>query len=262
VSHRAPGFAFEPALFAPHAAAHAPRFAQAAPFAHAVLDHLLPAPLADDLAAAFPAPTHPHWKRVDHAEQAGRLGHLQRGGFEGVDPLVRHTLNELNGAVFLRFLEDLTGLRGLIPDPSFRAAGLHLTVPGGHLDLHADFNRDRFRDLSRVLTVLLYLNPGWDDRWGGHLELWPPDLSRCVTRIAPLHNRCVVLQNDDAGYHGHPSPLRCPDDRARQSLAAYYYMSDAARVAQDPRYEPSPARGATWVRPLNRLAEELRLDTV
>ena len=111
-----PGFFFEPALFAGHVARHAARFTSAAPFAHAVMDDFLPAPLADALAAAFPAPSHPHWKRVDHAEQAGRLGHLQRADFEGVDPLVRHTLDQLNGAVFLRFLEQLSGLRGLIAE--------------------------------------------------------------------------------------------------------------------------------------------------
>ncbi|MCA9579776.1 MAG: 2OG-Fe(II) oxygenase, partial [Myxococcales bacterium] len=238
MSLAAPGFFFEPDAFEAHARAHAGRFAEATPFPHAVIDQLLDPALADALADAFPTPAHPHWKRVDHPEQAARLGHLQRSGFEGVSPLLRHTLAELNGAEFLGFLERLTGLRGLVPDPAFRAAGLHMTLPGGHLDLHADFNRDRFRDLSRVLTVLVYLNPGWDDAWGGALELWPPDLTECAARIAPTHNRCVVLQNGDTGYHGHPSPLRCPPDRARQSLAAYYYLSDAARAQQDPTYQP------------------------
>ncbi len=184
-----PGFFFEPALFAEHVARHAATFPSAQPFAHAVIDDFLPATLADALASAFPAPSHPHFRRVDHAEQAGRLGHLQRADFEGVDPLVRHALDQLNGAVFLRFLEQLTGLRGLIGDPSFRAAGVHVTLPGGHLDLHADFNRDRFRGLARALTVLLYLNPGWQDEWGGALELWPADRSACAARISPQHNR-------------------------------------------------------------------------
>jgi hypothetical protein len=244
-----PGFFFESALFAGHLARHAGAFALASPLPHAVMDDFLPVPLADALAAAFPAPSHPHWKRVDHAEQAGRLGHLQRADFEGVDPLVRHTLDQLNGAVFLRFLEQLSGLRGLIGDPSFRAAGAHLTLPGGHLDLHADFNRDRFRGLSRALTVLLYLNPGWQDAWGGALELWPADRSACAQRIAPLHNRCVVMLHSDDGYHGHPQPLGCPPERVRQSLVAYYYQSDETRRAADPSYTPAPAHGALWVRP-------------
>lgn len=244
-----PGFFFAPSLFAQHLAHHAGSFAEASPFAHVVMDDFLPASLADALAHVFPSPSHPHFRRVDHAEQAGRLGHLQRADFEGVDPLVRHTLDQLNGAVFLRFLEQLTGLRGLIGDPSFRAAGVHVTLPGGHLDLHADFNRDRFRGLARSLTVLLYLNPGWQDAWGGALELWPADRSACGQRIAPRHNRCVVMVHADDGYHGHPEPLACPADRVRQSLAAYYYQSDDLRRADDPSHTPAPAHGALWVRP-------------
>ena len=60
---------------------------------------------------------------------------------------------------FLDFLGALTGVEGLIADPHFRGAGLSLTLPGGHLALHADFNRDRTRHLERKLTVLYYLVP-------------------------------------------------------------------------------------------------------
>jgi hypothetical protein len=166
-----------------------------------------------------------------------------------VDPLLRHTLNELNGDVFLRFLEQLSGARGLLGDPKFRGAGAHLTLPGGHLDLHADFNRDRFRGLQRSLTMLLYLNPGWQDAWGGALELWPADLSACGRRVLPRHNRCVILQNGDTCFHGHPQPLACPEGVVRQSLAAYYYRSDERERADDPSYTPGEAHGALWVKP-------------
>jgi len=110
----------------------------AQPFPHAVMDGFLPQELADRLAAEFPEPSLAAFKRVDHAEQAGRLGHLQRKGFAGVSPLIRHLLNEFSGMAFLDFLEDVTGVRGLIPDPHFRGAGVHQTLPGGHLALHAD----------------------------------------------------------------------------------------------------------------------------
>ena len=219
-------------------------FAAAAPFPHAVVDGVFPAPLADALAARFPAPDLPAFRRVDHDEQRARLGHLQRKDFAGVDPLIRHALAELNGHVFVSFLERLTGRRGLIGDPAFRGAGVHLTLPGGHLDLHADFNRDRFRGLRRAITAIVYLNPGWDDAWGGALELWPADLSACGARISPRHNRLAVLVHGDDAYHGHPAPLACPPDRVRQSLAAYYYVADS-----DDAGTTEDAHGAIWVRP-------------
>src|SRR5690606_34192648 len=123
------------------------------------------------LAGAFPPPTHPGWKRRDYREQSGRLGQLQRTNFAGVDASLRRCLADFCGMAFLDFLETLTGVTGLLPDPHFVGAGLHCTLPGGHLAMHVDFNRDRRRRLSRALTAILYLPPTWHEAWGGGLEL-------------------------------------------------------------------------------------------
>ena len=34
----------------------------------------------------------------------------------------------------------------------------------------------------------------------------------------------LVFATDDQSYHGHPKPLRCPEDLARRSIALYYYQ--------------------------------------
>ncbi len=209
----------------------------AAPHPHAVVDGLFGDEVARALAAAFPRPAAARWKTVDYAEQK-RLGHLQRHGFGDVPAVLRHALNELNGQAFLDFLEALTGVEGLVGDPHFKGAGLHLTPPGGFLEVHADFDRDGRRALARALTAVLYLTPDWDEAWGGHLELWSHDAATCVTRIAPRLDRLVVMAHGDTHWHGHPVPLACPPERFRASLAAYFYV-----VA--PRPEVS-AHGALW----------------
>jgi Rps23 Pro-64 3,4-dihydroxylase Tpa1-like proline 4-hydroxylase len=214
--------------------AHRDAYASAAPFPHVVIDDFLGAELASHLARVFPDASHPDWKRRDHEEQAARLGQLQRTAFEGVDGALRHLLNELSGMSFLKFLETLTGIQGLIPDAHFRGAGLHLTLSGGHLALHADFNRDRFRHLTRKLSVLYYLNPDWQSAWGGDLELWNADLSRCEASIAPMLDRLVVMAHGDTFWHGHPSPLRCPEDRGRCAVAAYFYVAEPDADAPKP----------------------------
>jgi hypothetical protein len=207
---------------------HRDAYASARPFPHAVFDGFLAAELARDLAAAFPTPAHPGWKRREHAEQE-RLGALSRTGFAGVAPVVRHVLGELCGMAFLDFLGALTGEEGLIADPHFSGAGPSITLPGGHLALHADFNRDRRRHLARSATVILYVGdggaPGWDRAWGGDLELWDRERTQCEVRIAPLPNRLVVLAHGDDFWHGHPSPLACPPERYRASIASYYYVA-------------------------------------
>jgi len=203
-------------------------YASAAPYPHVVLDGFLGEPLARTLASVFPSANHPDWKRRDHPEQGARLGQLQRTGFSNVDGALRHLLAELSGMAFLDFLESLTGIQGLIPDPHFRGAGLHLTLSGGHLAVHCDFNRDRFRSLTRRLTALYYLNPDWEPEWGGALELWNADATRCEQSILPQLDRLVVMAHGDTYWHGHPSPLKSPSHVGRAAVAAYFYTAETS----------------------------------
>ena len=75
------------------------------------------------------------------------------------------------------------------------------------------------------------MNEDWKEEYGGHFELWEKDMSRCVTRIAPLFNRMAIFSTTDYSWHGHPDPLTCPPDRSRKSLALYYYTN--GRPASD-----------------------------
>jgi hypothetical protein len=216
-------------------------YREALPYPHAVLDGFVGEPIARALADAFPGPDHPGWMRRDYAEQAARLGQLQRTGFDGVDPAIRHLLAELCGMAFLDFLSALTGIEGLIPDPHFRGAGPSLTLPGGHLALHADFNRDRTRHLERKVTVLYYLGKDWEEAWGGALELWDAARTSCAARYLPLLDRLVVMAHGDAFWHGQPQPLACPPGRYRATVSAYYYVATPSAAEAD-------AHGAIWVK--------------
>lgn len=214
-------------------------YRDARPYPHAVIDGLLGDAIAGALADRFPGPEHPGWMRRDYREQAARLGQLQRTGFEGVDDGLRHLLAELCGMTFLDFLADLTGVEGLIADPHFRGAGPSLTLPGGHLALHADFNRDRARHLKRALTVVYYLGQDWDPAWGGALELWDEGRTRCEASYLPVLDRLVVLAHGDTFWHGHPHPLACPQGRFRASVAAYFYVAPTS-------VDEGDAHGAIW----------------
>jgi hypothetical protein len=211
----------------------------ARPFPHAVFDELLGGSISGALAKSFPRPDHPGWMRRDYREQSARLGQLQRTGFEGVDPLLRHLLAELSGMAFLDFLSTLTGVEGLIPDAHFRGAGPSLTLPGGHLELHADFNRDRTRHLERKVTALYYLGGEWQPPWGGALELWDEPRTKCEASYLPLLDRLVVMAHGDTYWHGHPAPLACPEGRFRATVAAYYYVAAPSR-------DEDEAHGAIW----------------
>lgn len=137
----------------------------------------------------------------------------------------RHFVHFLNSQPFLDFLSNLTGIKHLIPDPTFEGGGFHQIKPGGFLKIHADFNKHRLYNLDRRLNVLIYLNEDWDESYGGHFELWDKEMKGCVTKVLPIFNRMAMFSTTDFSYHGHPDPLTCPPNRSRKSLALYYYTN-------------------------------------
>lgn len=196
-------------------------FQTAVPFPHVVIDNFLPDDLARHLVFEADTCEEPEWICTDHGNAKKKAIHDDWN----LGPVTRHVLAQFNSASFLDFTESVTGIGGLISDPHFLGGGFHQIEPGGFLGIHADFNRHERLGLDRRVNALLYLNPGWQESWGGHLELWDDEMSTLVRRIAPLYNRLVLFVTTDTAFHGHPEPLACPPDRKRRSLALYYYSN-------------------------------------
>lgn len=214
-------FLFERESLEALAARHADGYRTARPFPHIVLEDMLPDSVVDALLAEFPAPDSTEWMRFDAPEERK----LASNEHTAMGPMTRQVLAELNASPFVDFLETLTGIPGLVPDPHLVGGGLHQIQRGGHLAVHADFNRHPLTRLDRRLNLLLYLNRGWQDEWGGHLELWDREMRSAEVRIAPVANRCVIFGTTSFAYHGHPDPLECPPTVTRKSLALYYYSN-------------------------------------
>ena len=138
---------------------------------------------------------------------------------------------------FLKFLESLTGIEGLISDPYYVGGGIHETKKGGFLKVHTDFNYHKKLKLDRRVNLLLYLNSDWKEEYGGHLELWDKDMLSCKRKVLPVINRMAIFSTTDFSYHGHPEPLSCPDNRSRRSLALYYYTN--GRPASELEFDKS-----------------------
>jgi len=201
----------------------AQHYRDASPFPHLVLDDFLDGGILRRVAREFAASDRAGWHRTA-TERERKVSTEDETAF---GPFTRHVFTVLNSSSFLTFLEDLTGISGLIADPHLRGGGLHEIEPGGLLGVHADFNLYKRLKVWRRLNVLIYVNTEWDESWGGHLELWDRDGSNCVKRIAPIFNRAVIFDTSNRSYHGHPHPLACPDGQSRKSLALYYYTVEA-----------------------------------
>jgi hypothetical protein len=221
----------------------------ARPFPHVVIDDFLPAKVAEAMLAEFPEPEEIEWEHsyADRLEVKLACADQTKFGLT-----IRYVLHELNSSAFVTFLERLTGVDGLIPDPHLSGGGLHQILPGGYLKIHADFNWYARMRVDRRLNLLLYLNREWSEDFGGHLELWNEQMTTCAKRILPIFNRCVIFSTTDHSYHGHPDPLTCPPGRARKSLALYYYSNGR------PEHEHSPSHSTLFrERPMEAPEEEI-----
>lgn len=196
-------------------------YANAKPFPHIVLDDFLAPALLDDVLSEFPKPGEIAWQRFDN-ERERKLASASESSF---GPTTRLLLYHLNSITFLEFLTSITGIANLIPDPCFDGGGLHQIVRGGKLGIHADFNKHPRYGLDRRLNLLLYLNKEWREEYGGHLELWNSDMTRCDAKVLPVFNRLMVFGTTDFTYHGHPDPLQCPVGVTRKSIALYYFSN-------------------------------------
>jgi hypothetical protein len=199
------------------------------PYPHIYFDNFLPADVAEAALRDFPEPKEVDWLAYKDVNQHKKLAF---GAVEKLPPSIRDVLYFLNTRPMLKFLETLTGIESVLPDPGYAGGGLHQIRPGGLLEVHADFSYHNALRLDRRINVLIYLNKDWKEEYGGHFELWDREVKRAEKKILPIFNRCAIFSTTSVSFHGHPVPLACPPDRNRKSIATYYYSN--GRPEEDP----------------------------
>lgn len=229
------------------------RYRDNRPYPHIHLEGFLEPALAQRLEAAFPAPDAASWIQYKHYNE-NKLGNTHREAFPEA---IGRVVDELGSPRFVAWLSRLTGIEGLMPDPSLEGGGMHQTERGGFLNLHADFTMHHHKThWRRRCNLILFLNEGWQEEWGGALELWDRDMKRCEARVLPLINHAVLFNTDEDSFHGYPDPIQCPPSVTRKSLALYYYTEETDRSyrARSTAYRARPGEG--WKAPLIWLDKE------
>lgn len=225
-----PAFFFGRQAMRDKAAALRESFDQGVPFRHVHIENFLPEDIARQVAAVFPPPSAPLWNLAG----PGDAKHTNDPDVEKIScpdedkfpPVIRHVINQFASGVMMDFLERLTGIGNLSPDPSLFGGGLHSTGRGGRLMIHADASRHPNPKLHQVINLIYYCTPDWQEDWGGHLEMWDKDCRECVKRATPTFNSAVIFYTGTNCYHGHPHPLTTPSGTRRNSIAVYYYTTD------------------------------------
>lgn len=206
-------------------------FADASPFRHVVIDDFFEPSFAQRLLAQFPG-----FEQGNFLSEDGRPGSKSTceriralgDGYAALDDMVRDE-------GFLRLLGDVTGIDGLCYDPWYLGGGTHENRHDGGLEAHVDFNFHPLERWQRRLNLIVYLNPGWREEWGGALELFRDPAAAPERVIAPVFNRCVIFETHGHSWHGF-NRIVLPDEghgRSRKSVALYFY-TPATQEAQAP----------------------------
>lgn len=225
---------FDDSRYAELAVDKATSYQTADPFAHGVYDNFLPTELARELSAAFPTPDSMAWISRNNTQNRRRYQHDETK----LPALHRAMLREFNSRQFVLFLETLTGIDNLIPDPYFIGGGLHLSGPGDFLNVHADFNWHHKLQAHRRVNALMYLSDTWDESWDGAVEFWDKDMTGPVDKAYPFFNRLVVFSTGENSNHGQPMHNKCPEGSYRKVINLYYYTThrDDEDAAAQPHF--------------------------
>jgi hypothetical protein len=220
-------------------------FRDAQPFRHVVIDNFLVRDFVDRLMGEFP-----EFDAARATNETGRTGRKATrpdmaalgGAYAEFDQLMR-------APRFLEWVGRVCGIERLLYDPEYAGGGTHENLSGQDLDFHVDFNYHPNKPLHRRLNLIVFLNPRWEEAWGGCLELvrdaWSETPAENGRKLAPLANRCVVFETTEHSWHGFER-IHVPDeDLSRRSIAVYFY------TAQRPAEETAAPHGTVYVpRPL------------
>jgi Rps23 Pro-64 3,4-dihydroxylase Tpa1-like proline 4-hydroxylase len=218
-------------------ASFADRYQSGTPYHHICIDNFLPEPVLNNVLQDLETMPEPEASFANDQEKLKSSYIPERLPF-----YTRSLFYAFNSRPFILFLQEMTGIDGLIPDPYFMGAGIHRTLNGGYLNIHADFNLHQPMQLERRLNVLIYLNRDWKAEYGGSFEVWDKEMTKKEASFAPLFNRMVAFSTGSDTFHGNPEPVNHPNGEPRQSIALYYYTAtwNESRFAHSTLFKPRP----------------------
>jgi Rps23 Pro-64 3,4-dihydroxylase Tpa1-like proline 4-hydroxylase len=204
------------------------KYQSARPFSHLVIDDLFPARLLDRVRDEVPRLKA---EQLLNVENEGREKIVRMRSAMELEAAGNELTALLHSAGFLYLLSEITGIWQLLPDPYLQGGGHALMHRDGYFKVHSDRNVAYETGLTRRLAMIIFLNRDWPGSYGGQLELWNADATRCEASIEPVFNKTVIFEVAYPNFHGVPKPLACPPDRIRQSFLVYYHTAGGPQQA-------------------------------
>lgn len=213
------------------------------PYRHVIIDDFFSNDFAEILFSNFPKlskDNHTYWNPIEKKQALNKFDNF---------PDFKNLFEQFNCDAFIDKIKQVTGFLDLEKDPYLHGSGVHLHPRGGKLDLHVDYSIHPITKKERRKNIIIYMNKDWKEQWGGSLELWSkiPNTTQpltCEKIVIPSFNTAILFQTSDNSIHGLPSPITCPEDTYRKSIAIYYVSE--ARPGANPRskavFSPVPTQ--------------------
>jgi Rps23 Pro-64 3,4-dihydroxylase Tpa1-like proline 4-hydroxylase len=182
-----------------------------------VLDHVLPESVAHEIHRAFPPVSQMRFQSTFREQK------YTSRSVDKLDPVIGESLFAFQAPQVVEIVRQITGMKGLMADPTLYAGGISAMTKGQFLNPHLDNSHNSDRTCYRRLNLLYYATPDWSARRGGNLELWDTSVRR-PTEIPSLFNRLVIMETNRRSWHS-VNPVR--HDAVRCCVSNYFFSRDS-----------------------------------
>jgi Rps23 Pro-64 3,4-dihydroxylase Tpa1-like proline 4-hydroxylase len=178
------------------------------------LDDVLPNEVALQIHAVFPKPNEMMLKKSIREDKyiAAQMNLYH--------PLLEEIIYAFQDKSVVQVVGEICGINQLIPDEYLYAGGLSMMGKNQFLNPHLDNSHDKDRARWRVLNLLYYVTPNWQEEYGGNLEVWPNGLANSQITIHSKFNRLAVMATHNKSLHS-VSPVTY--DGYRCCVSNYYF---------------------------------------
>ena len=178
------------------------------------IDDLLPEEIALYIYARFPKPEQTTLKR-----SLREFKHIA-AQMDQYDPVLEEIVYAFQDQRIVDLVSDICSIKNPLPDSNLYAGGISMMGFENYLNPHLDNSHDKDRNLWRVLNLLYYVTPNWDEKNGGNLEIWPNGLKKPQITIHSKFNRLAVMATHQGSWHS-VSPVKI--NRIRCCVSNYYF---------------------------------------
>ena len=187
---------------------------------HFYIDNVLPADLVARVYDLFPDKEQMVLKKSlrEYKHVAAQM--------DDYDPLLEKVIYAFQDPRIVSLVGEICEIDDLEPDEHLYAGGISLMAEDNYLNPHLDNSHDKDRDRWRILNLLYYVTPDWQDEYGGHLEVWPRGLEHEQITIHSRYNRLAVMATHNKSWHS-VSPVVF--DGQRCCVSNYYFSKQPLR---------------------------------